>query len=87
MKVKGVYSNHLVCPFVCAIGSGSFSYYVENWKFLHHKRFAYDPRLCHDFDPRSIGQVQGHWEEKCRICFGSIFFYGEKLDFFFTPRL
>lgn len=69
MKVKGVYSNQLVCPFF---------YYVENWKFLHHRKIAFDPRVCHEFDPRSLGQVQGLREEKSRIRFRSISFFMEK---------
>lgn len=79
MKVKGVYSNQLVCPFF---------YYVENWKFLHHRKIAFDPRVCHEFDPRSLGQVQGLREEKSRIRFRSISFLWRNIGvFFFTPRL
>lgn len=88
MKVKGVYRNHLVCPFVCAIVFGPVFYYVENWKFLHHKKIAYDPRVCHDFDARSFGQVQCHWEEKCKIRFRSIsFLWRKNWFFFFTPTV
>lgn len=79
MKVKGGYSNQLVCPFF---------YYVENWKFLHHRKIAFDPRVCHEFDPRSLGQVQGLREEKSRIRFRSISFLWRNIGvFFFTPRL
>lgn len=78
MKVKGVYSNQLVCPFVWAIWFGPFLYYIENWKFLHHQNIAFDPRVCHNFDPRSFGKVQGLREEKCRIRFRSISFFIEK---------
>lgn len=28
------------------------------WKFLFHKKLAYDPRMIHELDPGSI--VQGH---------------------------
>lgn len=66
--------------------SGPFFYHVQNWKFLHHKKIAYDPRVCHDFDPRSFGQVQCHLEEKCKIRFRSISFLGRKIEFFSTHQ-
>lgn len=82
LKVKGVYSNHLVCRFVCAIVFGPFFYYVENWKFLHHKNITFDPRVFHDFDPRSFRQFQGLREEKCKIRFRSVSFLSRKNVFF-----
>eukprot|EP00105_Crassostrea_gigas_P038152 XP_019922300.1 PREDICTED: CD109 antigen-like [Crassostrea gigas] len=30
------------------------------WKFLIHIKIAYNLSMCHDIDPRSIEQVQGH---------------------------
>lgn len=32
-------------------------------------KIAYDQRLCHDFDPKSFWQVQGHWKETCIILY------------------
>lgn len=28
----------------------------------------YDLRVCHEFDIRPFGHVQGHWEEKGKKC-------------------
>ena len=38
----------------------------KHWKFLLHTKIAYDLRVCHDLDPRSFGQGQGHWQKKCK---------------------
>lgn len=49
-RLRGLIAITFVCPFVCAIVSSPVFYYVENWKFLHHKKIAYDPGVCHNFD-------------------------------------
>lgn len=36
----------------------------KHWKFLNHTKIANDLSVCHDFDSRSFGRVQGHWKEK-----------------------
>lgn len=47
---------------------------MENhWKFLLHIKVAYDLRECHDFDPKTFDQVQGHWKENCVIRARSIY--------------
>lgn len=33
-----------------------------------HAMVAFDLRMCHDFNPKSFWQVQGHWNKKCKIC-------------------
>lgn len=32
----------------------------EHWNFLLHAKLVFDQRVCHDFVPRSFGQVQSH---------------------------
>lgn len=34
-----------------------------------HWKIAYDPRVCHNFDPRSFVQVQGRWKRKIHQIF------------------
>lgn len=54
-----------------AFVSGLFSFLCRNkkdWKFLPHTNIAYDLRMCHEFDPGSFWQVQGHLEKKFIIC-------------------
>lgn len=44
----------------------------RHWTVLPHVKISYDLRVCHDFDPRSFVQVQGHWREKSNSCVRSI---------------
>lgn len=41
----------------------------KHCSLLLHTQFAYmyDLKVCHDFNPRSFGQVRGHWKEKSKI--------------------
>jgi hypothetical protein len=32
-------------------------------RFSFHAKIAHDPRVCHDLDPRSFGEVQAHWKK------------------------
>ena len=48
---------------------------LKHFKFLLHTKIAYDMRVYHDLDPRSFGQGQVHYQEKCKILF-----YGETLE-------
>eukprot|EP00105_Crassostrea_gigas_P036495 XP_019920643.1 PREDICTED: uncharacterized protein LOC105322873 isoform X2 [Crassostrea gigas] len=47
------------CPFFFLYYSVWFICFIEkHLKFLLHTQIANDLRVCHDFDPRSFGQVQ-----------------------------
>lgn len=53
----------------------------KHWTFLLHIKIAYDLRVCHDFDPRSFWQVQGHWKKKVQKFVSGLYLsYGETLD-------
>ena len=45
-------------------------------KSLLHKKIAYDLRVCHDLDPRSFVQVEGHSKKLHNSCLGHIFCNG-----------
>lgn len=66
--------NLSVCQSVCLSVQ---SCPVHIFLMEKHKKFllntAYDLRVCHDFYPRSIGQVQRHSKEKCLIRVRSIY--------------
>lgn len=32
-------------------------------QFFIHTMVAFDLRMCHDFNPKSFWQVQGHWKK------------------------
>lgn len=55
-KVTGRKSENM-CPV-------SVSLMERYWKILLYTKLAYDLMVCHDFYPRSIGQIQGHWKVK-----------------------
>ena len=52
----------------------------KHWKFLLHTKIAYDLRVCHDLDPRSFGQGQGHWQKKCKIRVRSLSFLWRSIE-------
>lgn len=86
-RFRGFIAITFVCPFVCEIVSSPVFYYVENWKFLHYKKIAYDPRVCHNFDQAQLGKFKVTGRKCAKFVSDLYLFYGEKLDFFFTPRL
>lgn len=36
--------------------------------FLLYIKISYEPGVCHDFDPRLFGQIEGHWKKMFIIC-------------------
>lgn len=87
LKVKGFIAITLSVDLSVQMCSVHFFYYVENWKFLHHKNIAFDPRVFQDFDPRSFRQFQGLREEKCKIRFRSVSFLSRKIAFFLHTQI
>lgn len=60
--------NPYVCPSVCqAVQSRQVHIFIM--KNIVLTKIAYDQWLCHDFDPKSFLQVQGHWKETCIILY------------------
>lgn len=49
-----------LCPSVCSIVPGPYLSYGDHWNFLLYINIACDLMVCHDFDPESFGQGQGH---------------------------
>ena len=59
-KVWGIYRNHPVCPSVHTSCPGrNFLIPCPIW-IIFHKNIVHDLRMCHDLDPRSYLQGQGH---------------------------
>lgn len=60
----GLFWNYVVCLSINLCNHvQSLSFIWRNivfTKFLLHTKITYDLRVCHNFDPRSFWQVQGH---------------------------
>lgn len=52
----------------------------KHWKFLHHTQIADDLKVCHDFDPKSLGMLQVTGRKSCIIRVQSILFHGETFE-------
>jgi hypothetical protein len=46
-----------------------FNFMNKFGKFLFHTKIPHDLRMCHDLDPSSSVQVQGHWKKTFIIHF------------------
>lgn len=57
---KGVSWCESLCPSVCAILSGSYLFYRGTLECVTSCKLVFDQRVCHDFVPRSFGQVLSH---------------------------
>lgn len=53
----------------------------KHWKILLHTQIAYDLRVCHHPDSRSLRQGQGHCPENCKTRFRSMFLMEKHWEF------
>ena len=66
---RGVFRNHTVCPSVCSPSCpGHNSVPSRPIWIIFHTIVFHNLRVCHDLDPRSYLQGQGHSTHMPKIC-------------------